>query len=113
MVSPRTASASQMQLNFAERAVRRRPVSLILGMLLAVVGFIILFVSNVIAVNSLASVIVESSSALQRTLDENQQLRADISRLSEADRITTEAQRLGFVQSSRTSMILTPITSDN
>ena len=103
------AAETQLQLNFAERAVKRRPTSLVLGMLLAVVGFIVLFVSNVIAVNSLSAEIVETSSSLQRTVDENQQLRADISRLTAADRITAEASKLGLVQSQRPGKVLIPL----
>jgi cell division protein FtsL len=103
-----SVAASQLQLNFAERAVKRRPTSLILGMLLAVVGFIVLFVSNVIAVNALSGEMVETSSALQRTIDANQQLRADISRLTAVDRITAEASKLGLVQSQKPGTVLIP-----
>lgn len=103
-----STAATQLQLNFAERAVKRRPTSLVLGMLLAVVGFIVLFVSNVIAVNSLSGEIVNSSSALQRTVDENQQLRAEISRLTAVDRITAEAGKLGLVQSQQPGTVLIP-----
>jgi len=105
------ATAAQLQLNFAERAVKRRPVSLILAVLLASAGFTVLFVSNVIAVNNLGAQIVESSTLVQRTADENRQLQADISRLMAADRITHEAAQLGLVQSQTPGELLAPVVS--
>lgn len=88
---------SQLQLNFAERAVHRRPTSLVLGVMLCVVIFIVLFVSNVIVVNQLSGDNIALSTLQQRVADNNQQLRAEIAHLQSADRITPAAAALGLV----------------
>ncbi len=101
-------AASQLQLNFAERAVKRRPTSLVLGLLLAGTLFVVAFVSNVIEVNTLSADIVEVTSQLQRTSDENQALRADIARLQSADRVAVAARALGLVQPDHPALTLPP-----
>lgn len=103
---------SQLQLNFAERAVRRRPTSLVLGVMLSVVVFIVLFVSNVIVVNQLSGDIIALSSAQQRVADENQRFRVEIARLQSADRIIAAATSMGMILSDSPAVPLPDAVAD-
>jgi cell division protein FtsB len=105
-----SVAASQLQLNFAERAVRRRPTSLVLGLLFAGTLFVVAFVSNVIEVNTLGAGIVEVSTQLQRTSDESQALRAEIARLQTADKITVAALAIGMEQPDHPALTLPQFT---
>ena len=91
-----SSGQSQLQLNFAERAVRRRPISLVLGVMLSVVVFIVAYVSNVIVVNQLGGEITSLAVLQQRATDDIQQYRAEIARLQSAERITIAAAALGL-----------------
>ena len=97
---------SQLQLNFAERAVRRRPTSLVLGIMLSVVVFIVVFVSNVIVVNQLSGDIISLSAQQQHISDESQQLRVAIARLQSAERITSAATVIGMVLPATAASVL-------
>lgn len=90
------AASSQLQLNFAERAVRRRPTSLVLGVMLSVVAFIVAFVGNVVVVDRLGGDIVALAAQAQHVTDDNAQLRTDIAHLQSADRITSAAAAMGL-----------------
>jgi cell division protein FtsL len=81
----------------AERVARRRPTFLALVLLVVSVSFVVMYVSNVIAVNELGAEITALDAERRVAADRAAALRAEISQLERPERIAAIArEKLGL-----------------